>query len=80
MKSMKFEHDGKKYVVVGKWVKDKFTAQAFAGKKPASDPFHVTKEKLKKGEIADDAALEEVVMEAAKNEVLSGEYSPVEKA
>lgn len=78
MKSMKFEHDVKKCTVKGEWVKKTFTAQAFAGKKPASDPFHVTKEKLKKGEIADDAALEEVVMEATKNEVVSGEYSSVE--
>jgi len=78
MKSMKFEHDGTKYTVKGEWEKDTFTAQAFAGKKPASDPFHVTKEKLKKGEIADDTALEDVVMEAAKNEVVSGEYTAPE--
>jgi hypothetical protein len=76
MKSMKFEHDGKKYTIKGEWEKDTFTAQAFAGKKPASDPFHVKKEKVKGGVIADDSDLENIVMEAAKNEVLSGEYNP----
>jgi len=78
MKSMKFEHDGTKYTVKGEWEKDTFTAQAFAGKKPASDQFVVKKEKLKKGELAEDSALENVVMEAAKNEVLSGEYNAPE--
>lgn len=78
MKSMKFEHDGKKYTVKGEWDKDTFTAQAFAGKKPASDPYHVTKENVIDGIVANDVDLEKVVMEAAKAEVISGEYSPVE--
>lgn len=76
MKSIKFSHDGKNYVVKGEWDKNTFTAQAFNGKKTASDPFHVTKEKKKGVKLADDADLENVVMDAAKNEVIDGNYRP----
>jgi hypothetical protein len=75
---MKFSHDGKNYVVKGEWEKNTFTAQAFAGKKIASDPFHVTKEKKKGVTLADDADLESVVMEAAKNEVIDGTFNAEE--
>lgn len=76
MKTMKFSHDGKNYTVKGEWDKKTFTAQAFAGKKEASSPFAVVKEKLKDGVLANDEALEEAVMDSAKSEVIAGDYSP----
>ena len=76
MATLKFKHEDKNYTVKGEWDKNTFTAQAFAGKKAASAPFSVVKEKLKDGQMADDSALEEAVLEAAKNEVVSGEYEP----
>lgn len=76
MTTIKFKHDEKNYTVKGEWDKNTFTAQAFAGKKEVSSVFSVTKEKIKGGVIADDSALENVVMESAKNEVVSGDYSP----
>ncbi len=74
MTTIKFKHEDKNYTVKGEWKKNTFTAQAFAGKKTASAPFSVVKEKLKDGQMAGDDALESAVMEAAKNEVVSGEY------
>ncbi len=74
MATTKFNHDGKNYTLKGEWDKKTFTAQAFAGKKPASAPFSVVKEKLKTGALADDDALENAALQAAKNEVISGEY------
>ncbi|PHR91236.1 MAG: hypothetical protein COA69_12035 [Robiginitomaculum sp.] len=76
MKTSKFGHDGKNYTLKGEWDRNTFTAQAFAGKKPASSPFMVVKEKLKDGVVADDEALENAVMDAAKSEVISGGYDP----
>lgn len=76
MKSLKFSHDGKNYVVKGEWDKKTFTAQAFQGKKTASDPFEIKKTASKGGKLADDADLENAVMEAAKDEVVSGNYTP----
>lgn len=78
MKSMKFSHDGKNYTVKGEWDKKTFTAQAFAGKKAASSPFAVVKEKVKGSVLADDAALEDAVMDSAKSEVIAGDYNPDE--
>lgn len=76
MATLKFKHEDKNYTVKGEWDKNTFTAQAFAGKKAASASFSVVKEKLKDGEMADNGALEGAVLEAAKNEVISGEYEP----
>ncbi len=76
MATLKFKHKDKNYTVKGEWSKNTFTAQAFAGKKIASSPFSVVKEKVKGGEIAGDDALENAVLEAAKNEVISGEFDP----
>ncbi|MEE9272509.1 MAG: hypothetical protein V3U57_04500 [Robiginitomaculum sp.] len=73
MKTLKFKHEDKNYTVKGEWDKDTFTAQTFQGKKEASGVFSVAKEKVKDGVLADDAALETVVMEAAKNDVINGE-------
>jgi len=73
MKTLKFKHDDKNYTVKGEWTKNTFTAQAFHGKKEASDPFTMTKEKVKGSVIADDEALETVVMEAAKSDVINSE-------
>lgn len=69
MAKMNFEHDGAKFTVKGEWDGDTFTAQAFKGKKPASDPFTLKKEKKN---MADDSALEAAVMESAKDDVVSG--------
>lgn len=76
MATLKFKHEDKNYTVKGEWDKNTFTAQAFAGKKIASAPFSIIKEKVKKGQMADDSALEDAVLEAAKNEVVSGQYEP----
>lgn len=73
MKTLKFKHNDKNYTVKGSWEKDTFTAQAWAGKKEASAPFTITKEKPKDGVLADDEALENIVMQAAKNDVINGE-------
>ncbi|PHS42034.1 MAG: hypothetical protein COA91_01330 [Robiginitomaculum sp.] len=73
MKTLKFTHEEKSYTVKGEWDKDTFTAQAWQGKKQASAPFSIQKEKIEKGTLADDEALEGVVMEAAKNDVVNGE-------
>ena len=73
MKTLKFKHEDKNYTVKGEWDKNVFTAQAFAGKKEASAPFSVKKEKTKGAVLADDEILENVAMEAAKNDVISGE-------
>ncbi len=73
MKTLKFKHEDKNYTVKGEWDKDTFTAQAFAGKKEAGAPFAVVKEKVKGGLLAEDDALENAVMEAAKNDVITGE-------
>lgn len=73
MKTLKFKHEDKNYTVKGEWVKNTFTAQAFQGKKEASAAFSVEKTKVKNGELADDAALETIVMDAAKDEVINGE-------
>ena len=78
MATIKFKHEDKNYTVKGEWDKNTFTAQAFAGKKEASSSFSIVKEKVKDGTLADDEALESVVMESAKEEVISGEYSPEE--
>ena len=75
MTTIKFKHDDKNYTVKGEWKKNTFTAQAFAGKKEASSVFSVTKEKIKDGVMADDSALENVVIESAKNEVISGDFN-----
>ncbi len=72
MKTLKFKHEDKNYTVKGEWEGDTFTAQAFIGKKEASAPFTITKEKPKDGTLADDEALENIVMEAAKNDVING--------
>lgn len=73
MSTLKFKHEDKNYTVKGEWDGKTFTAQAFQGKKEASDTFSVVKEKVKDGVLADDSALEAAVMEAAKNDVLSGD-------
>jgi len=73
MKTLKFKHEDKNYTVKGEWDKKTFTAQAWQGKKEASAAFSIQKEKIKDGTLADDEALETVVMEAAKNDVLNGE-------
>jgi|GEM_PF-736722 len=70
MAKLNFEHDGAKYAVKGEWDGNTFTAQAFKGKKEASDPFSITKEA--KGDMADDAELEAVVMNSAKDDVIAG--------
>ncbi|MBL4855288.1 MAG: hypothetical protein JKY25_13770 [Robiginitomaculum sp.] len=72
MKTLKFKHEDKNYTVKGEWDKKTFTAQAWQGKKEASAAYSVQKEKIKDGTLADDEALETVVMEAAKNDVLNG--------
>jgi len=73
MRTLKFKHEDKNYTVKGEWDKNTFTAQAFQGKKEASDPFTMTKEKVKGGVMADDEALENVVLEAAKDGVINGD-------
>ncbi len=73
MKTLKFKHDDKDYTVKGEWDEDSFTAQAWQGKKEASAAFSIKKEKVKDGTLAEDEALENVVMEAAKNDVISSE-------
>jgi len=73
MKTLKFKHDDKNYTVKGEWDKKTFTAQAWHGKKQASATFSIQKEKIKDGTLADDEALETVVMEAAKNDVVNGD-------
>ena len=73
MKTLKFKHDDKNYTVKGEWTKNTFSAQAFQGKKEASDPFTMTKEKVKGSLMADDEALENIVLEAAKADVINGE-------
>ena len=71
MKTLKFTHEEKNYTVKGEWDKDTFTAQAWLGKQQASAPFSIQKEKIEKGTLADDEALENVVMEAARSEVIN---------
>ena len=73
MATLKFKHEEKNYTVKGEWDGKTFTAQAFQGKKEASDTYSVVKEKVKDGVLAEDTALEEAVMEAAKNDVLNGD-------
>ncbi len=73
MKTLKFAHGDKNYTVKGEWDKDTFTAQAWQGKKEASAAFSIQKEKVDKGTLADDEALENVVMEAAKSDVINGD-------
>ena len=73
MKTLKFKHNDKNYTVKGEWKKDTFTAQAWHGKKEASAAFSIQKQNPKDGALADDEALENAVMEAAKNEVINGE-------
>lgn len=70
MAKMNFEHDEQKFSVKGDWDGNTFTAQAFKGKKPASDPFSITKDA--NAEHADDDALEAVVMNSAKDDVIAG--------
>ena len=70
MAKLNFEHDGAKYAVKGEWDGNTFTAQAFKGKKEASDPFSITKDA--KADMADDEALEAVVMNSAKDDVIDG--------
>lgn len=72
MAKMNFEHEGEKYTVKGEWKGKTFTAQAFKGKKPASDPFTLVKEG-KKSELAEDEILEKVAMTSAKDDVIAGE-------
>ncbi len=72
MSTLKFKHEDKNYTVKGEWDKNTFTAQAFQGKKEASAVFSIEKAKVKDGELADDDALANVVMEAAKEDVISG--------
>ena len=73
MKTLKFKHEDKTYTVKGEWNKNTFTAQAWQGKKQASSLFSIEKEKVKKGSLADDEALETVVLEAAKDDVINGD-------
>jgi len=73
MTTLKFKHEDKNYTVKGEWEKDTFTAQAFQGKKEASSMFSIEKTKTKDGELADDDALANAVMDAAKDEVINGE-------
>ena len=73
MTTLKFKHEDKNYTVKGEWDKDIFTAQAYQGKKEASSMFSIEKTKAKEGELADDDALANAVMEAAKDEVINGE-------
>lgn len=70
MAKLNFEHDSQKFAVKGEWDGDTFTAQAFKGKKPASDPFSIKRAKGK--DAAPDSVLEETVLAAAKNDVMSG--------
>lgn len=70
MAKLNFEHEDQKFAVKGEWDGNTFTAQAFKGKKAASDPFSITKDP--KAETADDEALEAVVMNSAKEDVISG--------
>ncbi len=72
MKTLKFKHQDKNYTVKGEWEKDVFTAQAFQGKTEASATFSIKREKPKDGVLADDEALENVVMQAAKEDVING--------
>lgn len=71
MAKLNFEHDGGKYSVKGEWEKNTFTAQAFKGKTPASDPFLIERPKGK--DCAPDDVLETTAMEAAKADVISGD-------
>ena len=70
MAKLNFEHEEQKFSVKGEWDGSTFTAQAFKGKKPASDPFSITKDA--KADNADDEALEAVVMNSAKDDVING--------
>ncbi len=70
MAKLNFEHDGQKFAVKGEWDGNTFTAQAFKGKKEASDPFSITKDA--EADMAEDEALEAVVMNSAKEDVISG--------
>jgi len=76
MATLKFKHEDKNYTVKGAWEKDTFTAQAYIGKKTVSEPFVLTREKPKDGVLADNSALESAVLEAAKNDVITGGYNP----
>ncbi len=71
MAKLNFEHDSQKFAVKGEWEGDTFTAQAFKGKKPASDPFAIKRAKGK--DAAPDSILEETVLNAAKNDVINGD-------
>lgn len=72
MATLKFKHEEKNYTVKGEWDKNTFTAQAFQGKKEASSVFTMEKTKVKDGELAEDDALANAVMEAAKDDVING--------
>ena len=72
MTPLKFKHEDKNYTVKGEWKKNTFTAQAFQGKKEASSVFSIEKPKSKDDALADDDALANAVMEAAKDEVING--------
>ena len=72
MASLKFKHADKNYIVKGQWDGKTFTAQAFHGKKEASETFCVVKEKVKDGVLATDEALEAAVLDAAKADVING--------
>jgi len=71
MSKLNFEHEGAKFTVKGEWDGDTYTAQAFKGKKEASDPFSVTRDKKDKNP-ASDEALQNAVLTAAKDDVISG--------
>jgi len=73
MTTLKFKHEDKNYTVKGEWSKNVFSAQAWQGKKEASAIFSIEKTPIKDGELANDDALEKAVMEAAKNDVTSGD-------
>ena len=66
-----FEHNGEKYTVKGEWDGNTFTAQAFLGRKKASDPFEIKRPKGK--DVAPDDVLEQTVFNAAKNDVIHGD-------
>ena len=72
MAKMNFEHDGQKYTVKGEWEGKTFTAQAFIGKTPASDPFTMVKDG-KASELAEDEVLENVAMTSAEDDVIAGD-------
>ncbi len=71
MATLKFKHDNKNYTIKGEWKKNVFSAQAWHGKKEASAIFSIEKTPVKDGELADDNDLANVVMEAAKSDVIS---------